>query len=115
MKTYHLNFRNTTNKFCGGYYSSVDVAASLERVEFSFCGNVLKSLDKKDLGEFLKTELNLNDLKECVCMDDLSSLEIVMVYSDCVEYLIYRDWETDRKSTRLNSSHSAKSRMPSSA
>ena len=26
-----------------------------------------------------------------------------------------RDWETDRKSTRLNSSHSAKSRMPSSA
>ena len=31
------------------------------------------------------------------------------------EYPIYRDWETDRKSTRLNSSHSAKSRMPSSA
>ena len=29
--------------------------------------------------------------------------------------LTYRDWETDRKSTRLNSSHSAKSRMPSSA
>ena len=31
------------------------------------------------------------------------------------EVRIYRDWETDRKSTRLNSSHSAKSRMPSSA
>ena len=31
------------------------------------------------------------------------------------EYYNYRDWETDRKSTRLNSSHSAKSRMPSSA
>ena len=29
--------------------------------------------------------------------------------------MVYRDWETDRKSTRLNSSHSAKSRMPSSA
>ena len=28
---------------------------------------------------------------------------------------VYRDWETDRKSTRLNSSHSAKYRMPSSA
>ena len=28
---------------------------------------------------------------------------------------VYRDWETDRKRTRLNSSHSAKSRMPSSA
>ena len=31
------------------------------------------------------------------------------------ETTFYRDWETDRKSTRLNSSHSAKSRMPSSA
>ena len=31
------------------------------------------------------------------------------------QYTQYRDWETDRKSTRLNSSHSAKSRMPSSA
>ena len=30
-------------------------------------------------------------------------------------YPVYRDWETDRKSTRLNSSHSGESRMPSSA
>ena len=30
-------------------------------------------------------------------------------------YAIYRDWETDRKSTRLNSSHITRSRMPSSA
>ena len=29
--------------------------------------------------------------------------------------LSYRDWETDRKSTRLNSSHLKLSRMPSSA
>ena len=28
---------------------------------------------------------------------------------------MYRDWETDRKSTRLNSSHEIPSRMPSSA
>ena len=27
----------------------------------------------------------------------------------------YRDWETDRKSTRLNSSHITRTRMPSSA
>ena len=32
-----------------------------------------------------------------------------------IAFTPYRDWETDRKSTRLNSSHSAKSRMPSSA
>ena len=53
-------------------------------------------------------------------------------YSDALIYLItdkdnpssiinnifykpYRDWETDRKSTRLNSSHRSLSRMPSSA
>ena len=32
-----------------------------------------------------------------------------------IETCIYRDWETDRKSTRLNSSHEIPSRMPSSA
>ena len=49
------------------------------------------------------------------------------VEADIVEYLEigdaveidrgerYRDWETDRKSTRLNSSHSGESRMPASA
>ena len=36
-------------------------------------------------------------------------------YCDPIYRGAYRDWETDRKSTRLNSSHSAKSRMPSSA
>ena len=41
---------------------------------------------------------------------DSSSLDISEVVNTT-----YRDWETDRKSTRLNSSHSAKSRMPSSA
>ena len=30
-------------------------------------------------------------------------------------HIWYRDWETDRKSTRLNSSHITRSRMPSSA
>ena len=33
----------------------------------------------------------------------------------CDSYKTYRDWETDRKSTRLNSSHITRSRMPSSA
>ena len=37
--------------------------------------------------------------------------EVLKKYIDSV----YRDWETDRKSTRLNSSHRSLSRMPSSA
>ena len=32
-----------------------------------------------------------------------------------IAHNLYRDWETDRKSTRLNSSHEFVSRMPSSA
>ena len=39
----------------------------------------------------------------------------IPVVQDSNDPTEYRDWETDRKSTRLNSSHSAKSRMPSSA
>ena len=35
------------------------------------------------------------------------------ISQDCK--VVYRDWETDRKSTRLNSSHEIPSRMPSSA
>ena len=44
--------------------------------------------------------------------------EDIVVFGNVPKYypqMFYRDWETDRKSTRLNSSHSAKSRMPSSA
>ena len=36
-------------------------------------------------------------------------------YTHTVTIDYYRDWETDRKSTRLNSSHRSLSRMPSSA
>ena len=50
----------------------------------------------KDAFKYLTLKLNVNQLY-------------------CYDKVQYRDWETDRKSTRLNSSHSAKSRMPSSA
>ena len=41
---------------------------------------------------------------------------VVYVYGGVVwSDVLYRDWETDRKSTRLNSSHEIPSRMPSSA
>ena len=36
-------------------------------------------------------------------------------HAELMNALAYRDWETDRKSTRLNSSHEIPSRMPSSA
>ena len=45
--------------------------------------------------------------KECGLLFDRSRVIVSVVH--------YRDWETDRKSTRLNSSHEIPSRMPSSA
>ena len=39
----------------------------------------------------------------------------VRQYQNSDHKIWYRDWETDRKSTRLNSSHLKLSRMPSSA
>ena len=47
-----------------------------------------------------------NTGKMVECMDRVKEHERVPAY---------RDWETDRKSTRLNSSHRSLSRMPSSA
>ena len=43
------------------------------------------------------------------CASCASSAESIVTHQN------YRDWETDRKSTRLNSSHITRSRMPSSA
>ena len=55
----------------------------------------------------------------CVGIDggEMSKDEIVGVLSGVIMdgRASYRDWETDRKSTRLNSSHITRSRMPSSA
>ena len=46
--------------------------------------------------------------------DKVKEKEEEMVGEELVDAR-YRDWETDRKSTRLNSSHRSLSRMPSSA
>ena len=47
-------------------------------------------------------------------VDTMGDADIAITFSiDDINF--YRDWETDRKSTRLNSSHLKLSRMPSSA
>ena len=51
------------------------------------------------------------------------SIEQLFIFEEVIKEYVsfmdpnesYRDWETDRKSTRLNSSHEIPSRMPSSA
>ena len=59
-------------------------------------------------------------LEDILDMETDYPYEMSIAASEFVDFIgqhdkDYRDWETDRKSTRLNSSHSAKSRMPSSA
>ena len=49
------------------------------------------------------------------CMDILPLIPDKSVQLILADLPVYRDWETDRKSTRLNSSHEIPSRMPSSA
>ena len=58
-----------------------------------------------ELNDYDKTQID-NWLKENV---------IANLYNTNPINPAYRDWETDRKSTRLNSSHRSLSRMPSSA
>ena len=58
--------------------------------------------------KYLPNEFNQLELLDELCNDELDHYMSITSRG-------YRDWETDRKSTRLNSSHSAKSRMPSSA
>ena len=53
------------------------------------------------LGELIKTKTGISNIPH---ENDINQLRIS-----------YRDWETDRKSTRLNSSHITRSRMPSAA
>ena len=68
--------------------------------------------------------IDLQQLEQLERLQQLQQLERPRLHITSMDYrevpikkelVFYRDWETDRKSTRLNSSHSAKSRMPSSA
>ena len=54
---------------------------------------------------------------EMACGVDVVRGDMVMMVVSLSAVFVckYRDWETDRKSTRLNSSHEIPSRMPSSA
>ena len=69
----------------------------------------------KDYYERLLKEKNENGIS--LHDDNIEEIERKKAINQMnkLQNLIYRDWETDRKSTRLNSSHRSLSRMPSSA
>ena len=103
----------------GGYGSSKSYNASLKLI-------LLSALEKRKILVVRQVKENLRGS----CFADLtSSIETLKLenyfYTTTSPLSIkctitgseftYRDWETDRKSTRLNSSHEIPSRMPSSA
>ena len=79
----------------------------------------VKNLIKVDLNDYLSsdddngTDWNYTEIGDY----ELSILKSnkISYFSNNIQGREYRDWETDRKSTRLNSSHRSLSRMPSSA
>ena len=58
----------------------------------------------------MKSEIDISNWKRREHLEVFNSFD-----EPLFGVVVYRDWETDRKSTRLNSSHSGESRMPSSA
>ena len=74
--------------------------------EYSKDGNVLTRMMEESGHSFCTLEYYEN-FKEDMWFSDFNVSEKFRSS--------YRDWETDRKSTRLNSSPSGESRMPSSA
>ena len=88
----------------------------VQRVESSFICNTPRIKLVNRPSNIVATLLSIWDNSKLTEEAMMNKYGCLYPTSDQVKWWIrYRDWETDRKSTRLNSSHSAKSRMPSSA
>ena len=75
--------------------------------------------DELDDGSYIQNDMTsilLNQEKYRRLLGDMNVNNILaQMHPTQSTEMNYRDWETDRKSTRLNSSHRSLSRMPSSA
>ena len=98
-----------TNQPVLAVYNDLDNAEQEHRAALT--RNIVSGNDK------LAAYIRGNELADVVSNDDYGNLDNASrTFTDALNsHPIYRDWETDRKSTRLNSSHITRSRMPSSA
>ena len=85
-------------------------------------GEFIRNIRMKHAVQMLANNIgNISEIAYAVGFNDPKyfsrcfKLEFGATPKEYFENLKYRDWETDRKSTRLNSSHRSLSRMPSSA
>ena len=98
-KRSHLSFYGYLQRTAGG---------------FAFCSSASSDEQIKILPDAWYNGYTIKDKLYNIILGK-NIIEVTPVSTDTDITGLYRDWETDRKSTRLNSSHSAKSRMPSSA
>ena len=77
----------------------------------TFNNSIQEKIEK--LQKTVDTLLHMGENMDCICVDDLSLLNNEI--HEQINDLYHCHGKTDRKSTRLNSSHSSQSRMPSSA
>ena len=119
------SFKNRIAPFFGTY-DLLDLQLAYYLSKYGHRGNLRQELNEE--GKPLRYFEHVRRVS-LILMDEMQIMDRNMIISallhdsieDCPDLPpellehIYRDWETDRKSTRLNSSHSAKSRMPSSA
>ena len=94
---------------------------STGRITFAYSSSTAYSSFANASSTFLSAgTLNLPSLTQGFTYTGSNGLVQTISTSTLANYILpfttyYRDWETDRKSTRLNSSHEFVSRMPSSA
>ena len=95
-----------------------DESRRIENLKFIYDqrkGDLTKAQDRQyqQMIELRKRKLTYVQIADKLKISDTTARKYLVEYEK--QNGTYRDWEPDRKSTRLNSSHSAKSRMPSSA
>ena len=113
LKTKGQIFENISNRSISpSDINCTNLYAPVAKVNSGISTSLMSDRDLSDLVQSYSTLPNFSP-------PSISSLQTSVVDSVHLVYDIqydpYRDWETDRKSTRLNSSHITRSRMPSSA
>ena len=109
-----------------GKYGEIDIVAedgkTVVFVEVKYrksekCGKAEESVSKTKMKRLYITAMEYLTKKR-IANSVSVRFDLIAINGTKINWIknsFYRDWETDRKSTRLNSSHSGESRMPSSA
>ena len=101
---------------------NADACSGMAQAAYYYAAGETQKAEAKMLEAKKRTEEAAADLRELQYWTEIANtiIKLAQVVGNLTiggktGKMTYRDWETDRKSTRLNSSHEIPSRMPSSA